>query len=316
MPTILELPIKKSFQDYSESIARMVSKLEDSKEILSIYQIGGVSSPGISDIDMVVVFKNNSKYLTNPIDNISNDDRYLFIHQLYGCSEESINLIEKFSFFHNYKLLSGKQLFNVVGENSSEQKALKKQIALEYLFKMYVNASLQKAYNILKVRSLLLHVKALKYDLEFLEITNGPLYEKVNELMNIREEWFTSNQSVSKITSWFPTFYQALEEFLKEQTDGFYLEKNAERNLAKNITLNHGSIAWKREGFLFPKVLMNEKHYFKLLNKFNKFNFNYPYKIDCKEPIILNYLSFRKSHSQDNNCSFPYFFPLLSSLKA
>jgi len=316
MPTILELPIKKSVQDYSESIARMVFKLEVSKDILSIYQIGGISSPGISDIDMVVVFKNNSKYLTNPLDDISDEDRYLFIHQLYGCSEESIDLIQQFSFFHNYNLLSGKQLINVESEKSAEQKALKKQIALEYLFKMYVNASLQKAYNILKVRSLLLHVKALKYDLEFLEITGGTLNEKIDELLSIREEWFTSNESVSRIKNWFPSFYKALEEFLTMQNEGFYLSENAEKNLAKNITLNHGTLVWNREGVLFPKVLINERHYFKLLNKFNKFNFNYPYKINCQDPTILNYLSFRKSHSEDNSSSFPYFFPLLSSLKA
>ena len=101
-----------------------------------------------------------------------------------------------------------------------------------------------------------------------------------------------------------------------QKSEGFYLSENTEKKLARNINLSHGTLAWNREGLFFPKVLINEKYYFKLLNKFNKFNFNYPYKTDCADQTILNYLSFRKSHSEDNKTSFPYFFPLLSSLKA
>ena len=65
---------------YENAIQGMVEKLRRQEGIISIFQIGSIIHPGISDIDMVVVFKENGVFHLNPLQGLTKIERYLFIH--------------------------------------------------------------------------------------------------------------------------------------------------------------------------------------------------------------------------------------------
>ncbi len=148
--------------EYHAAMDRMVTSLSNYKEILSIYQIGGLNTPGISDIDFYVVFEDNKSLNFNPVKDISAADRYLFSHNLFGTSKSLALQLEKYTFFGNYKLLNGTEIdFQNYTLSSSDRILLQQQIALEYLIKAWLSIRIQLFYGIIKTRGLLLHSKAI-----------------------------------------------------------------------------------------------------------------------------------------------------------
>ena len=64
-----------------------------------------------------------------------------------------------------------------------ELSAMKVQVALEFLLKFYVTLGIQRAYGVIRMRDVLLHVKALQYDLEFLGINEGAVHDGINKVL-------------------------------------------------------------------------------------------------------------------------------------
>ena len=162
----IEYPKKIKSKVYDKTIKLVSKKLIEDKSVKSIYQIGHVKSPGISDLDLLVVYKDNESVLSNPRIWLSKQEKYIVTHNLFGVSEKDFKIMQNYSFFHNYKHIWGEKY--QIGSNLKleEQRILKKQIALEYLLQMYLVFTVQINYQIINLRGLLLHVNALKYDLE------------------------------------------------------------------------------------------------------------------------------------------------------
>ena len=59
---IVDIPQKFDEDAYHIAMDRQVQALSKVEGVKSIYQIGGLSTPGISDIDLVVVFEEGFKY--------------------------------------------------------------------------------------------------------------------------------------------------------------------------------------------------------------------------------------------------------------
>ncbi|MBP6335281.1 MAG: hypothetical protein KA444_07390 [Bacteroidia bacterium] len=299
-----------------ENVVRKLSKLQN---VVAIFQIGGTSSPGISDLDLVVVFKDNTDCNFNLHSELSPEEKYLFIHKLYGCSASFFKQSERFSFFHNFSLKSGLDIHIPVKENSSHPEKIKVQFALEYMLKMYANVMLQKTYGILQVRSLLLHGKALDYDLTFLGITTGELKESVQELLEIRSSWFTEKNNLQNLEDWFEDFCNIYPKELSVilHKHVLYLQGKTPFRIAKNISLDlAASISTHHKGRILPTfpVSFLGKKYFRLQNKFNKFTLNAPFETDNFSPEIRSYFDFVNQHRNYNRQHLPNFYPLTSSL--
>ncbi|MBL0340962.1 MAG: hypothetical protein IPP71_08555 [Bacteroidetes bacterium] len=155
-----DFPTYFSVQEYDAAITKMVDILSGNKDILSIFQVGGVSSPGISDIDFYVIFKNECQFLHNPVANLTFPANYFFSHRLFGTCEKFAVDFEKYTFFRSYKLLAGQNI-NMLNYdlNESDIQILQHQIALEYLIKAWLNISISLIYKEVKVRDLLLHAR-------------------------------------------------------------------------------------------------------------------------------------------------------------
>lgn len=196
---LIDKPQFVSREIYNEVTDKLISKLISNTNVISIYTIGHVGNPGISDIDMLIIVKDNCMLADNFRVNMSGQEKYLFLHQPYACSKSGFIKAETFSFFHNYNLVHGKDIRTAANLNTTEIDILKKQTALEFLLKMYMQLFIQKKYKILRVRDLLLHGKALIYDLEFLNISSGKLFLLVQKVIEWRKDWFNKTPTDNEL---------------------------------------------------------------------------------------------------------------------
>jgi len=304
---------------YDLAIERMIHKLRQQDGVVSIFQIGNIKNPGISDIDMLVVFEDGVECQYNPRQYLSKTDRHLFSHSLYGISKTSFSEAHRYTFFHNYNLLWGEELhFGESNLSGDEIQVLKTQTALEYLIKMYVNMTIRNIYGIFSVIGLLRHVKALKYDLEFLNVGSGRLLDLIENLISWRDHWFKNRPTVRMLKIWIDDFYKKLSEFLREilKTTKFYLPRWANLRIARNIMLVPSEhFGYVHTGIILPYFLGGlGRKYFNLQHRFNTFKFQIPITPTKESKLIERRFVIRHSIKTQTRNKLPYFMPLTSSL--
>jgi hypothetical protein len=76
---ITDLPHRVIPTAYDNAIQKMAEWLMQFSEVLSVYQIGSVSQPGISDIDMVAVFKDDASFPAQPLEILNVHERQLWM---------------------------------------------------------------------------------------------------------------------------------------------------------------------------------------------------------------------------------------------
>lgn len=304
---------------YEDAINRMIEKISKKNGVLSIYQIGSISNPGISDIDILVVFEDNYKCSLNPLSDLKILDRYLFVHDLYGVPKKYFQAAREYSPLYNWKLIWGETLQESQNNIPEEDIIrLKIQTSLEYLIKMYITTAIERTYRILKVRHLLLHVKALKYDLENLNITSGKLKEMVDLLISWRNNWFSFEPTREVLSKWFESFYKEIHKFLNtiSQKWIFYLPQNTNLNIGKNIKLiptRH--FYYKHKGIILPPNLgyINKK-YINLQHRFNRFNFLLPIRFSNLPEVIEKRFLIYNELKKVNEKKYNFFMPPISPL--
>jgi hypothetical protein len=297
----------------------MVGKLQQVDSAVSIFQIGSVSNPGISDIDMLVVFEDGTKCNLNPLDGLSRTERYLFSHSLYGISKRSFSESQRYTFFHNHNLLWGEKLPIVDSDLSEEEvKTLKTQTALEYLIQMFVSSTVELTYGIVKVRGFLMHVKALSYDLEFLNVSSGRLFELIQTIIGWREHWFEEKPDNKTIKSWFLEFCTELTTFLEIELSKrtFYLPGEANLQIARNMMIEPSEkFGYSHTGMILPSFFGGlGRRYFNIQHRFNRFRFRIPVAVSNIPDVLRDRFVFARQMKRANNDFLPYFMPLTSSL--
>jgi hypothetical protein len=299
---------------YRESIARMVGRLHNIPGVVSVYQVGGINTPGISDIDLLVVFENGVRVEKNPVADLPAGDQYLFTHNLFGMPESFVSEVEQFTWFGKYTLLQGKeQNFNQHRLNDEEEKRIKKQLALEYLVKAFITSTVEHSYHTIKLRNLFLHAKALIIDLSFLEIESGKLADTIHEIMQTRNNWFHHPLSHKNLNYLAQQYHICLAEKLPEllEEEKFYLPANANLQISRNIRLKAaGKFSVSREGIFFPKQFMKVHPAFpKLVNKMNRFIFHLPAHHDAVPAILTRRYEFIREMVKYQKTYLPDFIP-------
>lgn len=316
---IINAPHFVALDDYRKAIEEMLSRVTSLPEVIAVYTIGSVGNPGISDIDMVVVTKKNSTINTNFLHTLTTDERYLFTHNLYAISEKHFPLSEYYTFFHNYSLAYGNDLRTGKTPSPGDIDILKKQVAKEFIVKMYINLFVQEKYRVLRMRDLLLHVKALQYDFDFLGISEGRVIQLVQIVIGWRKIWFQKQPSQQEILNWWKEFYVEFEKFAQEvlADQPFYTPDKPHFRIAKNITLKPSSSSFfsNHYGIVLPNVFsFVGKRFFRLQNKLNRFEFNIPSSSANVSAIIAEKFAFEKELTSYGKQYLPSFLPLTSSL--
>lgn len=312
-------PIETSF--YEQALQTMCKRLLALNSVVAIYQIGGVNSPGISDLDMMIVFADGVRLDQNLLEGLSRDERYLFIHNLYGVSAGNFSDVERYAFYHQYRLLAGEDVRSHSLLSDAEKGLLKIQTALEFMVKLYITLYLQQRYQVLRIRDLLLHVKAMKYDLGFLNITSGNVFQEVEQVIAWRKNWFIKPPSNEDIISWWNSFNEHFNSLLSEMlaTHPFYLPPRAYYRISKNMVLAPAldKLAVVHKGFILPNLFCSiEKKYFRLQNRLNNFQFQIPMKSSEIPELLLKRFQFEQNIVEYNKRYLPHFLPVTSSLHA
>jgi hypothetical protein len=314
----IDYPVYYSLKHYNDTISTIIKKLRTDKNIISIYQIGHITDVGISDIDILVIFKNDYKSLINPLFDSNKIQKYLLVHKLFGMCEQDFYKVQKFSFFHNYKHLCGQKMEIGYDQSISNEETIKYQIALEYLLQFYVSFSVSKKYGIYKVRNILLSVKALMYDLEFLGLKDGELYNSINEILIMRQNWFKNIPTTKEFNTWLNNFDLCFSKFMQTLfiNKNMYLPIDANLHPSKHISFfcskdlncfHKGLVLPNRLGFLGRK-------YFNVQNRINKFKIGFPFIKDVVPDVISERFSCIKDIKTYNDKNLPHFMPLASSL--
>jgi len=107
-------PKNLKIDDYKNAIDSYVSLIRDEKDLVSVYQIGGVNAEGISDIDLIIVLRDDCEIKDGKrffIDRLRNSSlRYLFHHNPFFCSESFFPNLAYIIYYENIKHLYGVEL--------------------------------------------------------------------------------------------------------------------------------------------------------------------------------------------------------------
>lgn len=312
--TVKQYPL----EQYQQSIQDVVNFLKQHKEVVSIYRIGNITDPGISDVDMLVVFKDDAQFNKDPRVVLDEAGNYLFTHGLFACQEKHLAGLNRFSFVHNNQFLWGKEQGNLSNVDAMHP-VIQKSLALEFLVKMYLTLSVQKSLRVVKLRSLLLEAKAVKFDLDIFNYGSTRLLELVKQVIVWRGQWFDKRPDEKELSLFFEAFHTELEQFLN------FLAKEHElfslkgcHSISKNIVLEQGGqleFIAKLPPFTFLKPLFKNREllWFKMINKLSSYKLRFPIGTSDKA-LLQERDDFFSQYLLDIQNSSPHFLALKSSL--
>ncbi|REJ84080.1 MAG: hypothetical protein DWQ44_13905 [Bacteroidetes bacterium] len=315
-----DVPEWKDESLYDVQREKMLDFLTKLPDVLSVYQVGSVGIPGISDLDLVVIFRNGCKSLKQPLDILDDEGRYVFIHNLYACSESYFREAVRYSIFSPYYCLWGRHILDEETLSSPVAEEIGFQIALEFLVQMFVNAAHTREFRLIKVRSLLLHAKGVKFDLKILGDEQCNLGIVTNKLIAHRENWFSNTSQKKDTAALFEEFYSALKQYLelKLLICPMYLPGKSAYNISKRVKLvKSDKLAYSRKGIVFPSVLSSRSDYMKKVqNRLNSFEVYCPFRSDGYGNVLKEYFDFHEKYRKYNRIHLPHYYTLSSSLKA
>jgi hypothetical protein len=318
-PRLTDHPWPVDREAYVIAVERMVNRLSAWPGLAALYQIGHVSTPGISDLDLIAVFQDDATCLRNPREGLSRTERYLFVHDLFGARLSHFIRAAQVTCFHNYQLLWGSAPADLPPPpDDSDRAQLQQQIALEYLVRAYVSLSVELTYGIVKIRNLFLHTRALLYDCEFLGVTTGPLLDSIKVLVDRRTRWFEAPPPPAVLGREILDLHAALGEFLADilRRRPLFLPGRAEHRVAGNLRLAAGDrLVMHHRGVRLPRRLaFLGRRYFNLQHRLNRFEFVLPFQTRDLPRTIQKVFEVQHELREDNRRHLPCFMPLTSSL--
>jgi hypothetical protein len=276
---LLRKPVAVRRETYDQAVSLVVERLGGNPGIAAVYTVGSISIPGISDVDLLVVFEDGVRCDLDPLAHLIGPLRYPFTHGLFGVPRWYFADAVRYGFYPNLRLLQGSELD--VGSPLGEQdrRALEVQLALEYLVENYISRSVEHAYRALNVRGLLLSAHAIRLDLQLLGIESGRLHDLVAQVGEWRKTWF-ERDGLDALVPWFRELVaelrQALELLLEAHP--LYLPEGDGVRYARHIRVCPGAdLRMRHRGLVLPPWVTNlGQRLVRLQNRFNRFEFDLP----------------------------------------
>lgn len=310
---LIDFPRFVPLEVYEHLKQKLIKHLSQFPEVKSVYQLGSVKEPGISDLDILVVFEENVKIEQTLIPELTQNEKYILTHSLFGVTKDKVNIALKYTYFTNFKLLFGEDLGIISSEQFEENSLFKTQISLEFLSVFYISLSKQIDIGIIKFRAFLLNVKGLKIDFELLGIRSEKIDFQINKFLSIRSEYFDKNFTDKYLIDLIVEFYFTLKQCFDELFElfPFYLPR-VEFKISKNVKLiKNNQFKHNFSGLVLPNNLsFLGKKYINLQNKWLKFNFLIPFQIPEKQSIFeLRFLELNQIYKQGKK-DFNFCIPL------
>lgn len=192
------IPREYSLRDYKESIDYLLQRYSKIKNIISIYEWGSVSIPGISDIDLVFVFKKTTDkalpLFKKSFYFLNKKIRYLGSHPFFFIDEETFHNVKYIYQKTNFRLLYGKDI-KIKNLNAKEKYyaniALINDLIIRHYPRDFIEQSVDKTIN---VRDTLLRLNSLGYTIKTLKNLTKDGCDSWNQTLyrikNLRKDWF------------------------------------------------------------------------------------------------------------------------------
>ncbi len=311
----IDHPVSISVNQYDALKEKLTAQLLEDEAVLSVYQMGSVKHPGISDLDLICVFKNGSNCTRNYRTALTPSEKDILTHGIFGISEEHLQKSMEYTLISNLKHLGGKAL--QLNENFEVSKALKQQIALEYLVKMLVTIDMQITFKVVKLRAFLLLAKAVQFDLELLGIKRGELFDLVQKVIDYRSIWYKNQPSKKDVEKLIIEFHKALKLFLEnefKQSKLYFPERSFK--FPGNFTISKSeTFSTSHNGILIPSLLsFIGRKYINLQHRLNSFSYQIPFELPMPNSEQYNRFEFSKKMVMINRNNYPSFIPLTTSL--
>lgn len=194
------IPRGYGIEDYKETVGCIIKKYSEIDNLISVYNWGDISIPGISDIDIVFVFKDNASkplpLLKRSFYFLDAKTRYLMRHPFIFIGENSFQNIRFVYPNASLKLAYGKNI-KIGGISSSDDYysriALLSDIIIRHYPRDFIGQLVNKKID---VRGTLLRLNSLKYSIGIFE---GLAKEKMKwdaklgQIERLRNGWFKAN---------------------------------------------------------------------------------------------------------------------------
>jgi hypothetical protein len=315
---IIDRPTIIPIECYNDLIDKLINELIKDDTINSIFQVGSIKNPGISDLDLFCIYNSGSQNKKNYRKPLSKIEKQILTHNIFVLNIEDVSNWLSYNQLSNYRLLHGEINIFKSSNNSELDNEIKIQIALEYLLKMYIALHIQITYGIIKLRTFLLEAKAISFDLELLGINSGKLYDMVCQIIDLRNDWFKTDVNDRKLYLLIKLFFEELEKLLLDLfTDNNFNLPHNEVILGKNLKIYNGDRLKKSHyGYVLPKTLsFFGKKYINLQNRFNKFKYELSITIPQQNSKINKRFVFNKNIYLKSLLNFPHFVSPISSLR-
>ncbi len=305
-------------QQYAEAIDEIVGSNKNLQGLKAIYQFGNISSPGISDLDLLFVFHNGCQCRANGFERLSEKYKALFTHGIMAVSDNFFTENNYYTIWSNHHKVWGTETEEGSRKrNGEEEKQLKIQTAVEFLIANYIDLHIQKSYKVIKLRAFLQHMKGILYDLEMLDKNTGEIYHLLQQLKHWILNWFDITPADKEINLWIEQFDRVYERFVNEslKEHPMYLPALPRYPIARNMNLKAGDItSCTRKGLLLPVIFSSiGRNYFKLQHRLNTFTFTCPISHEAA-PIVKERYDFLKRMKDYNREHLPNFMTITTSI--
>jgi hypothetical protein len=305
---------------YDEAVQGIIDRNKDLSGLKSIVQFGNITTPGISDLDLLFVFKSGQSSLATGLENLPATHKNLFTHGIMAISEDQYTDNEYYTIWSEHHLVWGDNPSDLERLRTTEEDLiLKIQTAIEFLIANFIDIKIQKEYKIIKLRALLQHMKGILYDLDYLNDSHSVLHPHLMELKEMIKNWFSQTPSEKKLTDWFLSFEKLYDKYVHQVLlkHPLYLPSRDTFPISKNMILqNSSAVNFERKGILLPDFLSYAgRKYVKLQHRFNQFTVSCPITHDAPS-IVKERFDFLVRMKKYNRQYLPNFMTITTSITA
>lgn len=197
--TILNEPKPYKLSDYYEVREKVVSIFKNIPGLVSIYQMGSISCPGISDLDLILVFEDGCDKIefSSFYKMFDSRDKYILMHSPFAIPKSLFNNMKYFYVPQNFVLILGEeQTINKIPDYD----LLSRIVSVEFVIGLLCTTMRAHHSKIINARSLMNGLYSVKHDLAVFRLSRKECpfaWDFVHTLCELRTNWFESSEDAS-----------------------------------------------------------------------------------------------------------------------
>ncbi|MBK7682631.1 MAG: hypothetical protein IPJ26_09295 [Bacteroidetes bacterium] len=130
---------------YDEAVLGIIDRNKHLPGLKSIVQFGNITTPGISDIDLLFVFREGNVCQATGLENLPEIHKSLFTHGIMAISDHQYSDNEYYTLWSEHHLVWGENPSKEERKRSLEEETiLKIQTAVEFLIANFIDIKVQK----------------------------------------------------------------------------------------------------------------------------------------------------------------------------